>query len=205
MFSNPPATTTALSPARIDWSASITAWSPLPQTLLIVCALRVSGSPGLQGRPGGRDSGPSPACSTQPMMHSSTQPGGVPGASAKCGLDGPGSQLWTGDTGQPAEKSTDGSSFRRQDDTSGHRLMGLRTPPPDARGSSERSSLQSGPSRRRTGILADAAGKENPATVHVSLPMPQTRSQAMIGPRTTSSRSRATSSQRKSHHPGATG
>jgi hypothetical protein len=47
MFSKPPATTSWLSPALIDWAASITACNPDPHTLLIVWALSVSGSPAL--------------------------------------------------------------------------------------------------------------------------------------------------------------
>ncbi len=71
MLSNPPATTSALSPALIDWAASMTAWSPDPQTLLTVIALSVSGSPALS--PACRAGfWPRPACRTQPMMHSST-------------------------------------------------------------------------------------------------------------------------------------
>jgi hypothetical protein len=45
MFSWPPATTISASPQRMAWAASITAFSPEPQTLLIV-------SPGTEfGRP----------------------------------------------------------------------------------------------------------------------------------------------------------
>ena len=70
MFSMPPATTSALSPALIDCAAVITAWSPEPQTLFTVCALSVSGRPAFS--PACRAGfWPRPAWRTQPMRHSS--------------------------------------------------------------------------------------------------------------------------------------
>ena len=45
--SMPPATATSMSPTRMAWSASITAFSPEPHTLLIVSAATWSGSPPL--------------------------------------------------------------------------------------------------------------------------------------------------------------
>ncbi len=45
MFSVPPAATTPASPQAIAWQASITAFSPEPQTLLIVVAPTPAGSP----------------------------------------------------------------------------------------------------------------------------------------------------------------
>ena len=47
MLSWPPASTISESPSRIDWAASITAFSPEPQTLLIVIAGTAFGSPDL--------------------------------------------------------------------------------------------------------------------------------------------------------------
>ena len=47
MFSCPPAMTICASPLRIACAASITALSPEPQTLLIVIAGTVTGSPAL--------------------------------------------------------------------------------------------------------------------------------------------------------------
>ena len=46
MLSMPPATTSDASPARIAWSASMTALSPEPQTLLTVSAPTESGKAG---------------------------------------------------------------------------------------------------------------------------------------------------------------
>ena len=45
MLSMPPATTMPASPARIAWSASMTAFNPEPQTLLTVTAPTDSGNP----------------------------------------------------------------------------------------------------------------------------------------------------------------
>jgi hypothetical protein len=45
MDSIPPATMTWLSPALMDWAASITDLRPDPQTLLIVTAETVAGTP----------------------------------------------------------------------------------------------------------------------------------------------------------------
>ena len=49
MFSVPPATTTSASPHRIAWAASITLFSPEPQTLLTVVAPTETGSPTADG------------------------------------------------------------------------------------------------------------------------------------------------------------
>src|SRR3954449_11732677 len=75
--SMPPATATSMSPTRIAWSASITAFSPEPHTLLIVSAATWSGRPPLSAacRAGFC---PSPADTTLPMMHSSTIPASMP-------------------------------------------------------------------------------------------------------------------------------
>ena len=45
--SMPPATATSMSPVAMPWAASITAFSPEPQTLLIVSAATRSASPPL--------------------------------------------------------------------------------------------------------------------------------------------------------------
>ena len=50
MFSVPPATTTWASPHWIAWAASITAFSPEPQTLLTVVAPTRGGQAGADGR-----------------------------------------------------------------------------------------------------------------------------------------------------------
>src|SRR5258707_7492277 len=73
----PPATATSMSPARIAWSAIITAFRPEPQTLLMVSAATCSGRPPLSAacRAGFC---PSPAETTLPMMHSSTICGSMP-------------------------------------------------------------------------------------------------------------------------------
>src|SRR5580765_6284680 len=73
----PPATATSMSPTRIPWSASITAFKPDPQTLLMVSAATCSGSP---PRRAAWRAGfwPSPAGTTLPMMHSSTMSASMP-------------------------------------------------------------------------------------------------------------------------------
>src|SRR5438445_5266972 len=73
----PPATAISMSPARIAWSASMTAFKPEPQTLLTVSAAMVSGRP---PRSAAWRAGfwPSPALTTFPMMHSSTACGSRP-------------------------------------------------------------------------------------------------------------------------------
>src|SRR5690606_9633820 len=73
----PPATTSLWSPARIDCAASMTALSPEPHTLLIVTAGMVAGSPPFTAA---RRAGacPAPACTTFPMMTSSTSAGSIP-------------------------------------------------------------------------------------------------------------------------------
>jgi hypothetical protein len=53
------------------WAAIITASRPEPQTLLMVLALSVRGQAGAEARLSGRVLA-EPACSTHPMMHSST-------------------------------------------------------------------------------------------------------------------------------------
>src|SRR3954469_15579311 len=75
--SMPPATATSMSPTRMPWSASMTAFNPDPQTLLIVSAATRSGSPPWSAacRAGFC---PWPAETTLPMMHSSTMPGSIP-------------------------------------------------------------------------------------------------------------------------------
>src|SRR3954468_12664345 len=75
--SMPPATATSMSPTRMPWSASMTAFNPDPQTLLIVSAATRSGSPPWSAawRAGFC---PRPAETTLPMMHSSTIPGSMP-------------------------------------------------------------------------------------------------------------------------------
>ena len=71
MFSIPPATMIEASPQRIAWSASITAFKPEPQTLLMVNAAIVFGKPAASAacRAGAC---PTPAPITLPMMTSST-------------------------------------------------------------------------------------------------------------------------------------
>ncbi len=69
MLSWPPAMTISLSPSRMACAASITAFSPEPQTLLIVIAGTADGSPDLMTawRAGFC---PVPACSTWPRITS---------------------------------------------------------------------------------------------------------------------------------------
>ncbi len=75
--SMPPATTTSESPAAIPWAASITAFSPEPQTLLIVRAATEGGRPAriAAWRAG---AWPRPAETTFPRMTSSTCSGASP-------------------------------------------------------------------------------------------------------------------------------
>src|SRR5712691_6053723 len=75
--SMPPATATSMSPTRMPWSASMTALSAEPHTLLIVSAATWSGRPPLSAawRAGFC---PRPADTTLPMMHSSTISGSMP-------------------------------------------------------------------------------------------------------------------------------
>src|ERR1035437_1834575 len=70
MDSMPPATAISDVPNMMAWAASATAFSPLPQTMLIVSALTVSASP---PRSAACLAGfcPSPAGSTHPITHSS--------------------------------------------------------------------------------------------------------------------------------------
>jgi hypothetical protein len=77
MLSMPPATTTAASPARIADAPIITAFNPEPQTLLMVVALTLSGSPAFSAawRAG---AWPAPACRTWPMIASSIRSGAIP-------------------------------------------------------------------------------------------------------------------------------
>ena len=74
MLSMPPATATSASPARISAAASMMAFSPEPQTRLIVVALVVTGSPARSAacRAG---AWPTPAWRTWPIRTSSI---GVP-------------------------------------------------------------------------------------------------------------------------------
>ncbi len=74
MFSWPPATTISASPFAIDCAASITAFSPDPQTTLIVIAGTETGMPALISawRAG---FWPEPAVSTWPMITSETWSG----------------------------------------------------------------------------------------------------------------------------------
>src|SRR5437867_371840 len=77
MLSVPPATITSASPHLIAWAASMTAFSPEPQTLFTVCAGTDSGRPALTAacRAGFM---PSPACRMQPRITSSTWSGRTP-------------------------------------------------------------------------------------------------------------------------------
>ena len=77
MLSIPPATTRPESPRRIAWSASMTALSPEPQTLLTVVAPTDVGSP---AKIAACRAGfwPIPAETTLPMMTSSTRSPGTP-------------------------------------------------------------------------------------------------------------------------------
>ncbi len=77
MFSMPPATTQLASPARMACAASATALSPEPQTLLMVSALTLGGTPPWMAacRAG---FWPSPACTTFPMTTSSISSGSRP-------------------------------------------------------------------------------------------------------------------------------
>src|SRR5215831_9020549 len=76
MFSMPPATYVVPSPARIAWAASIAAFSPEPQTLLIVVAGTASGNPASSAacRAGAC---PTPAWTTFPKKTSSTLLGSI--------------------------------------------------------------------------------------------------------------------------------
>src|SRR5262245_54524573 len=73
----PPATTTSVSSAAMPRAASITAFRPEPQTLLIVRAATLEGSPAriAAWRAG---AWPSPAETTLPMITSSTSSGATP-------------------------------------------------------------------------------------------------------------------------------
>ena len=77
MFSCPPATTIAASPARIAWPAMATARSPEPQTWLIVSAVLSSGMPAAIAawRAGFM---PASAVSTWPITASSTSAPAIP-------------------------------------------------------------------------------------------------------------------------------
>ena len=81
MFSMPPATTTSTSPARIICAASATDFRPEPHTMLMVMAGTSFGMPApiAAWRAG---FWPSPACSTQPRMTSSTSSGPRPARSS---------------------------------------------------------------------------------------------------------------------------
>ena len=80
MLSMPPATMTSASPARMAAAPIITAFSPEPQTLLMVVALTPSGSPAFSAawRAGAC---PAPACRTWPMIASSIRSGAMPARS----------------------------------------------------------------------------------------------------------------------------
>jgi hypothetical protein len=80
MLSMPPATTISASPARIEADASMIAFRPEPQTLLIVVAETDGGSPALSAawRAG---AWPAPAWITWPMKTSSTDSVGTPARS----------------------------------------------------------------------------------------------------------------------------
>src|SRR6478672_9540734 len=73
----PPATTTSTSPVAMPWAASMTAFSPDPQTLLMLSAATESDRP---PRSAACRAGfwPRPALTTLPMMHSSTTAGSMP-------------------------------------------------------------------------------------------------------------------------------
>src|SRR5262245_11212466 len=75
--SMPPATTTSTSPVAMPWAASITAFRPEPQTLLMLSAATESDRP---PRSAACRAGfcPRPALTTLPMMHSSTMSGSMP-------------------------------------------------------------------------------------------------------------------------------
>jgi len=77
MDSMPPATAMSTSPAWIACAASITALSPEPQTLLTVMAATCSDRPPLSAACRAAF-WPSPAETTLPMMHSSTDAGSIP-------------------------------------------------------------------------------------------------------------------------------
>ncbi|MCY1221751.1 hypothetical protein D9M72_338200 [compost metagenome] len=81
MFSWPPATTISASPAAMALAASITAFRPEPQTLLMVIAGTMAGRPALidAWRAG---FWPEPAASTWPMMTSLTCSGLMPARSS---------------------------------------------------------------------------------------------------------------------------
>ena len=74
MFSMPPATMMSASPARMICAASVTAFSPEPQSMLSVVAGTSTGSPApiAAWRAG---FWPRPACSTHPSRTSSTSSG----------------------------------------------------------------------------------------------------------------------------------
>src|SRR5579862_9160993 len=81
MFSWPPATTMSESPLAMDCAPSIAAFRPEPQTLLMVIAGTMSGSPAQMDawRAGFC---PTPAASTWPMMTSETWSGATPARSS---------------------------------------------------------------------------------------------------------------------------
>ncbi|OIQ99559.1 hypothetical protein GALL_183080 [mine drainage metagenome] len=77
MLSCPPATTISASPSRTACAASITAFRPEPQTLLMVMAGTMSGRPALM-LAWRAAFWPTPACRTCPRMTSETWPGSMP-------------------------------------------------------------------------------------------------------------------------------
>ena len=111
-------TISSASPARIAWAASITALRPEPHTLLTVKAAMVSGRPALSAacRAG---FWPTPACSTLPMMTSSTRPGGAwRGAALRASGDG--AELQGRHIRQGAEVLADGRAGRGEEKGVGH-------------------------------------------------------------------------------------
>src|SRR5687767_7895876 len=83
MFSWPPATTTSESPLAIACAPSMAAFRPEPQTLLMVMAGTMSGSPA-QIAAWRAGFWPTPAASTWPMMTSETWSGATPARASAC-------------------------------------------------------------------------------------------------------------------------
>ena len=116
--SMPPATAMSMSPVAIPCAASITAFRPEPQTLLIVIAATCSCRPPLSAawRAG---FWPSPAATTLPMMHSSTD-GGIDAGAADGLAHGDGAELRRGELFQRAEELAGRRADRGDDDRLTH-------------------------------------------------------------------------------------
>ncbi len=119
MLSWPPAMTISLSPSRIACAASITAFRPEPQTLLMVIAGTDCGSPLLitAWRAG---FWPVPACSTWPRMTSPIW-SAADARALEHGLDDGGAEFGRGGLGErAAELAHGGAGGGDDDDFGGH-------------------------------------------------------------------------------------